>query len=193
MSSLAIRRAAPSNNVSAAVTTAQLFTLASNALAPVTIAAPGKLVLEGKRFTVRAEGNAVTAADTYTVKATLFAATAIPATPLTPGNWTLLGTGTARAVATAGSVPWWIEANLIIDSVGGRMQGTFQQLANNLFDGAAAITNQVTGINGTNVPVTQAGTVVQPADPIVYFAVGLTFGTGSAANIGTLANFELAF
>lgn len=193
MSSAAIRRAPPANTVGAAVTTSQIFTLASNSLLPVTVGAPGKLALEAKRFTVRAEGSVKTAVDAYTVKATLFAALAVPATPLTPGNWTLLGAGTARAIATAGSVPWWIEANLIFDSVGGALQGNFQQMANNLFDGSAAITNQVTGINGTNVQVTQGASVIQPADPVVYFTVGLTFGTANAANLGTLSNFEIAF
>jgi hypothetical protein len=193
MSSAAIRRAPPANTVGAAVTTGQIFTLASNPLLPVTVGAPGKLALEAKRFTVRAEGSVKTAVDAYTVKASLLAGLVIPATPLTIGNWTLLGAGTARAVATAGSVPWWIEANLIFDSVGGAMQGTFQQLANNLFDGSAAIANQITGINGTNVPVTQGANTVQPADPVLYFAVALTFGTANAGNLGTLANFEIAF
>jgi len=193
MSSSAIKRAAPANPVIASVNTSQIFALASNPLIPCTVAAPGKLALEAKRFTVRAEGSAKTAVDAYTVKATLFGALVVPATPFTPGNWTLLGAGTARAVATAGSVPWWIEANLIFDSVGGLLQGAFQQMANNLFDATAAITNQVTGINGTNVPVTQGASVIQPADPVVVFAVGLTFGTANAANVGNLSNFEVAF
>lgn len=193
MSSAAIRRAPPANPVSAAVTTGQLFTLASNPLIPVTVGAPGKLVLEAKRFTVRAEGNAVTAVNAYTVKASLLAGLVIPATPLTIGNWTLLGSGTARAVATAGSVPWWIEASMIIDSVGGTMQGIFNQMVNNLFDGAAALANQVTGINGTNLPVIQPGPVtVAPTDPAVVFAIAITFGTGGA-NVANLANFEVAF
>jgi hypothetical protein len=193
MSSAAIRRAPPSNVVTAAVTTAQVFSLASNSAIPTTVPCPGKLALEAKRFTVRAEGSAKTAVDAYTVKATLLAGLVIPATPFTATNWTVLGAGSARAVATAGSVPWWIEANLIFDSVGGAMQGTFNQLANNLFDASAAITNQVTGINGTNLNVTQGATVVPPADPVVVFAVALTFGTANAGNVGTLSNFEIAF
>jgi hypothetical protein len=189
MSSIAIRRAAPANTVSASSNAAQVFTLASNSLLPVSIGAPGKSAIDGRRFTVRAEGRATTAVDAYTVKASLLAGLVVPATPLTAANWTLLGAGTARAVATAGIVPWWIEANLIFDSAGGSLQGTFNQMANNLFDAAAALANQVTGINGTNVAVGATA----PADPCIVFAVALTFGTANAGNIGVLNNFDIGF
>ena len=188
MSSNAIRRAAPAAAMTGTVSTAQIFALASNPLLAVTLAAPGKGVLEQKSFVVRAEGNATVAAGATTVKASLYAGLVAPASPLVAANWTLLGAGTARAVAAPGTVPWWIEARLIIDSVSGLMQGMFSDLVNNLFDGSAAIANQITGINGTNVAV---GTVV-PADPIVVFAVGLTF-SATGANSANLANFELAF
>lgn len=192
MSSIAIRRAAPAAPVSASVATAQVFPLASNTLLPLTVAAPGKLVMEAKRFAVRAEGNAVTAVAAYTVKASLLGALTIPGTPFTAANWTLLGSGTARAVAAAGSVPWWIEAKLIFDSVGGAMQGTFNQMVNNLYDAEAALANPLAGINGTNLTVTQGGSPVLPADPVAYFAVALTFGT-AGANTGNVSNFEIGF
>lgn len=192
MSSLAIRRAAPANPVVAAVNTAQVFSLLSNALVPATVVAPGKLVLEAKSFKLRAEGN-YSAAGAYTLKASLLGAVAIPAVPLTAANWTLLGAGTARAIGAAGFSNWWIEANLIFDSDSGLLNGTFNQMVNNLYDAAAAIANQVTGINGTNVSKTQAGTVVPQTDPAVYFAVALTFGTANAANVGNLVNFEVGF
>lgn len=187
MSSLAIRRAAPANNVVANTGNAQLFALTSNPLVPVTVAAPGKLILEAKRFTVRAEGY-LTTNGAYTAKASLVAGLTIPGTPFTIGNWTLLGAGTARAVGTT-TCPWWIEANLICDSISGKLHGVFNQLVNNLYDATAAVANVVTGINGTNLPVGS----VQPADPIVYFGVALTFGTADALNVGNLTNFEIAF
>lgn len=194
MSSSAIRHAPPANPVNAASAVAQVFTLASNALQPVTVAAPGKSAIDGRRFTVRAEGRAQVTTAAYTVKASLLAALVAPATPLVAANWTLLGAGTARAIATPNvPVPWWLEANLIFDSLGGALQGSFSQLANNLFDAQAALANQVTGINATNLPVTQAGTVVQPADPALVFAIALTFGTADAGNIGALNNFEIGF
>jgi hypothetical protein len=191
MSSIAIRRAAPANPVIAAVNTAQVFSFLANSLIPVNIGAPGKLALEGRQFRVRAEGNAFTNG-AYTVKASLLAGLVVPAVPFTVGNWTLLGAGTARAVANTWA-PWWIQADLIFDSTGGAMQGTFQQMVNNLFDASAAIANQVTGINGTNLNVTQGATVVPPADPAVVFGVALTFGTADGANVGNLKNFEIGF
>lgn len=191
MSSSAIRRAAPASQVAALVATAQVFALASNAQLPATVAAPGKLALEGKRFNVRAEGYAA-AAGAYTIQASLLAALAVPANPLTAGSWTLLGAGTAQALAAAGGCPWWIEAQLIFDSQSGKMQGTFNQMINNLMNAAAPIANQITGINGSNAIVSQAGTPVPPTDPALVFAVALTFGT-AGANTGNLANFEIGF
>ena len=192
MSSFAIRRAAPAAQLAGTAATAQIFALASNTQLAASLPVPGKGALEGKGFYIRAEGSAFVAAGTTTVKASLYAATALPATPLTPGSWTLIGAGTARAIATSSWAPWWFEANLMYDSNGGLMQGTFEQMANNLYDVRGAAANVLTGINGTNVTVTQAGTPVPPADPVAYFAVGLTFGT-AGANLGNLANFELGF
>lgn len=191
MSSQAIRHAAPANAVTANSNAAQVFNLVSNALVPVTVAAPGKLILEAKQFRVRAEGYALTAGN-YTLKASLLAGLTIPATPLTATNWTLLGAGTARAINTT-YAPWWIEADLIFDSYSGALQGVFDQLVNNLYDSRAALTNQVTGINGTNANISQGGTVVVPADPVLYFAIALTFGTANAGNAGYLNNFEIGF
>jgi len=192
MSSIAIRRAAPAAQALGTAATAQVLALASNPLTACTLALPGKGALDGRSFTVRAEGSAFVAAGTTTVNATLLGATSIPATPLTAANWTTIKALTATAVATAVYVPWWLEARLIYDSNGGALQGTVSGMINNTLIAVAAITNQLTGINGTNVPITQAGTVAQPADPVAYFALALTFGT-AGANIGNLANFEIGF
>jgi hypothetical protein len=190
MSSIAIRRAAPANVVNAAVATAQVFTLASNPQLPCIIGVPGALAIEGKRFTVRAEGNAHTAG-AFTCTASLLAALAVPAAPLVAANWTLLGSGTARAIATTWAT-WWIEANMIFDSNGGLLQGTFSQQVNNLFDGSAPLANVLTGINGSNLPVTQGGVPVQPTNPAFFLAVALTFGT-AGANTGSIYNFEAGY
>lgn len=192
MSSAAIRRAAPANPVQASATTAQVFALASNPTLACYLAAPGKGILEAKRFTVRAEGNLVSAGATTTAQLSLLAATTLPASPLVIGNWTLLGAGTAQVVNSS-YAPYWIEANLICDSRSGNLQGTFSQMVNNLYNNWAAITNQVTGINGTLGTITQGATPVPPADPIVFFAVAMTFSVASASNAGYLANFEVAF
>jgi hypothetical protein len=190
MASNANSRALPANPVSAAVTTAQVFNLVSNSAVPATCVARGKSILEGKTFLVQAQGNAVTAGN-YTLKASLLAALVIPGIPLTATNWTLLGSGTARAVNTA-YTPWNIQAELQFDSNGGIMHGVFSQEVNNLFDAWAALTNTLTGINGTNA-VTAQGATVPPADPCVYFAAALTFGTANVANIGNLISLELDY
>lgn len=187
MSSLAIRRASPANPVNANVTSAQVFALTSNPLAPVTVALPGKLVLEAKRFTVRAEGWVVTGTTTN-VTATLIAGLTIPGTPFTIGNWTTLGASTARAVNTA-SCPWFIQADLIFDSVSGKLQGVFSDLINNLWDAPAVLSNVLTGINGLNVI---SGSTA-PADPVAFIGVALTFSAANVGNVGNLANFELGF
>ena len=192
MSSSAIRRAAPAAQITGTVTTAQVAALASNPLLPLTVAVPGKGVLDGRMFIVRAEGSAFVAAGTTTVNATLLGGNAIPATPLTAANWTTIKALTATAIATASYAPWYLEGRLIYDSNGGLLQGTVKGMINNTLIAEAAITNQLTGINGMNVPISQAGTLVQPADPVAYFALALTFGT-SGANIGNVANFEIGF
>jgi hypothetical protein len=191
MSSSTIRRALPANQVNANVSTAQVFSLISNPLAPVTVAAPGKLAIEQKRFTVRASGNLLTGT-TSTAKATLLMAAAIPATPLTAANWTVVGAGTARSVASVWS-PWLIESELQFESTGGTMQGTFRQLLNNLFDASAAISNVLTGINGTNQVQTQGGSPIAQQDPVIYFAVAITLGTANAGNLANLSELALDF
>lgn len=184
-SSATIRKALPANPVNANTTSAQVFPLISNTAAPATVAVPGKLVVEARKFRVRASGNLFTGG-TLTALATLLMAKTIPGTPLTAGNWTVLGAGTARSVANTWS-PWYIESDLIFESNGGTMQGTFSQLINNLWDAPAAISNRLTGLNGTNAIV---GTTAI-AEPVFYLAVALTFGTGNAANLGNLSEFVL--
>lgn len=188
MSSAAIRRAAPANPMTA---TAGVFSLTSNNLLACTCPASGKQSLEGKRFRVRAEGNVIMAVGTTTLKPQLLAGTVVPASPLTIGSWTALAAGTAQACPTTGC-PWWVEADVICDSTSGLLHGTFAQLVNNVYVPLAAITGIVTGINGTNQSVLQGATNVPPADPILWFAVGITF-SAAGANTCNLMNFEVAF
>jgi hypothetical protein len=188
MSSSAIRRAPPANPLTAT----GVFPLTSNPLLACSLSAPGKLVLEGKKFRVRAEGNVLTAVGTTTVKPQLLVGLVIPASPLVIGSWTALAAGAAVAVPTTGC-PWFTEADLIFDSVSGLMHGTSDQLVNNTFAALAAITGVLTGINSTNLPVVQAGPVtVQPADPVMQFAIGITY-SAAGANSCNLTNFEIAF
>jgi hypothetical protein len=187
MSSSAIRRAPPANTLAAT----GVFSLVSNNVLACTISLPGKLAIEGKKFRVRAEGNVLTAVGTTTVKPQILVGLVIPASPLVIGSWTALSAGAAVACPVTGC-PWFAEADLIYDSVSGLMHGTSDQLVNNTFAALAAITGVLTGLNGTNVPVVQGGTTVQPADPIVQFAIGITYGA-AGANAANLSNFEVAF
>jgi hypothetical protein len=187
MSSSAIRRAAPANNLSAT----GVFSLVSNPLLPALNYAPGKLAIEAKRFRVRAEGYALMAVGTTTYKPQILAGLVTPASPLVIGSWTALAAGSAVAVPTTGC-PWWLDAELIFDSVSGLLHGTISQLINNTFTTAAALTGILTGLNGTNAPVLQGATTVQPADPVVQFALGGTF-SAAGANLVALSNFEVAF
>jgi hypothetical protein len=173
------------------VATAQVFPLASNTQAPCVIGIPGNVVLEGKSFVVRAEGNLYSAGATTTANFTLLGGLSIPATPLTAANWTTVKAGTAATVNTTWA-PWWMDARLIYDSQSGLLQGTFQQVVNNVLTATVAIAGVLTGLNGTNLPVVQGASTIQPADPVAYLALALTF-SAAGANIGNLMNFELGF
>jgi len=192
MSSSAIKRAAPAAQATGTAATAQVFVLASNSQLPCTLAVPGAGALDGRRFNIRGEGSAYVAAGTTTVNLTLLGGTTVPASPLVAANWTTIKALTATAIATASYAPWWIEAQIMYDSNGGLLQGAAFGMINNASIASAALTNQLTGINGTNVPVQQGASLVQPANPVCFFALAITFGT-AGANIGNLANFEIGF
>lgn len=188
MSSAAIRTAPPANPANAVVATAQVFSLASNSALACSVGASGKRAVEGKRFRVRAEGNLYTTVGTTTAKPQLlaFAGSLPPASPLVIGSWTQLSAGGAQASPTTGC-PWWVEADLIMDSYSGLLSGVITQLVNNTYVAPAAIT-AVTGLNGTNSPVGS----IQPSDPVITFAVAMTF-SAAAANVANLMNFEVSF
>lgn len=188
MSSIAIKRAAPANQMTAT----GVFSFVSNNALACTVTAPGKSILESKRFRVRAEGNCLMAVGTTTLKPQILAGLTLPASPLVIANWTAaLTAGVAVACPTTGC-PWWAECDLIFDSVSGLMHGTFNQVVNNSFTASAAISGVLTGINSTNAPVVQSGTTVGVSDPVVYFALGMTF-SAAGANICNLTNFELGY
>jgi hypothetical protein len=181
MSSAAIQRSLAAGPISAAVATAQIFPVLnaspiSQPLVPCILNCSGSLRLEQKRFKVRASGD-LTTAGAFTAFPSLFGALVQPANPFTPASWSLLAAGTAAAVGTT-SCGWLIEAELLFDSLSGKLQGEFETNVNNIFVAKAAISNPLTAVIGAN-------------EPVMVFAVGLTFSTGSAANSGRLADFCL--
>ena len=187
MSSIAIDRSVPA----AQITASGIFpTFAVNTM-PVIVRAPGKLAVEQKVFSVRAEGSVYVPSGTGTALATLYVATALPANPMTPGSWQVLGAGAAQTPGVAGWTPFMIEALLQFESNSGTVQGAFRQMASNNIAAYAAISNRPTGVNATNLPVQQGASLIQPADPVLFFTVGMTLS--AAGSIGNLMNFETAF
>jgi hypothetical protein len=180
MSTSSINRATPATSlpskVNANSVAVQVFNRADSVLLPVVLTAPGGGVLEQKKFLVRGSGYCTTAG-AYTVVVGLYAGIVAP-TLAAPG--TLIAVSTARAVGTT-SCPWWVEADLIFDSVSGKLQGVQSAMVNNLYDARVALAAVVAGINGA----------VGSGEPAIYFALGITFNTGNVANIGVCSDFVL--
>ena len=191
MSSTAIQVAPKAAQVSAAILTAQIFPNLSIPTLPAILNVPAGGRLEQQKFKVRASGYATTQAATTTVLLSLFGKPVVPGTPLTPANWTLLGASTARVVNTT-SCPWWIEADLTMDSISGKLGGTFNALINDLYDASAPIANILTGLNATSYPVVQGANTIPAVEPAFAVCVGITFGVNaSVGNIGNLGNLIL--
>lgn len=193
-----IQSAPPAGSVLAALATAQIFPQLppSNNAPPQPNACvlniPGSGRLEQKKFSVIASGNLVTVNNAYTVVFSLFGAIVAPvgANSLVPGDWTLLKAIAAVTPGVTTYVPWWVEADLSFDSLGGELQGLISAQAGNLaYAAPTALAATLSGINGTGFPITQAGTVVPPTEPAFALAIGVTFSTGSASNIANLASF----
>lgn len=163
--------------VNAAVTTSQIFPLSSTPTLACTMAVPGSGVLEMKKFIIRATGKATSAGATTTGLATIYGAVALPSAPFTPGNWTVLCSGTARVINTT-TCPWFIEAHVAFDLTSGKLQGSFQAMTNALFDTFATLSNPLASIVA--------------AEPLFYLGVGFTFGVNaSASNIAVLNEFAI--
>jgi hypothetical protein len=190
MSAGALYRANPAATLAGGVTTAQLFANRQTPALPATINVLGAGRLEQQLWKVRGSGS-VTTGTTATITPTLYVAKVIPGTPFTAANWTLLGAGTAVSLASI-TAPWEIDSDLMFESIGGTLQGTFKSLINNSATASAAITNRLTGLNGTSNTITQPGSVVVvAAEPVFYIAVGLTFSAANAGNSATLGDFSL--
>jgi hypothetical protein len=84
---------------------------------------------------------------------------------------------TAAAVTTA---PWWIHAQVIYDSVSGKLQGKCGGCINNVLDPEIALTNVITGISNT-------------ANPVLSFSLSVTSsgaGAGAAATVVNIQKFN---
>lgn len=107
---------------------------------------PGNKGLEQIPFNLIASG-IITTNSTTNVTAKLLSGTS-----LTVGSDTSLGASTATAVNTT-TTPFRIKAELIYDSVSGKLHGEIEFLINNSITAKAALANVVTGLNNANDPV----------------------------------------
>jgi len=160
--------------VSSGTETVILNPALNSATQALVLSIPPNAQLEQQPFKVVACGYLSTgASSTVTIK--LYSGTST-----TVGSDTLLGSSGAIS-AFSGKCPWYLVANLIFDSVSGKMQGSIRFMVNNSLVAETAISNVVTGI--TNFPTTPGGA------PVVNFVLSVTFGTANAANTINVDDF----
>jgi hypothetical protein len=144
-------------NVTILNTTETVITSPANPGQPLVLNIPPGGPLEQRRFELYASGYIFTGtSSTVTIK--LYSGTSA-----TVGSDTLLGSSGA-ITAFAGKAPWYASANLIYDSVSGKLQGSIKFLVNNTLVSEVAVSNVVTGISNTN-------------NPVASFVISVTFGT----------------
>jgi len=159
------------SKVSANVATAQVFPNPNNALVAAVLNVPGSGRLEQRAFSIRAAGY-ITTAGAYNATLSLMSGSS-----LTPGSNTAIATTAATAVGTT-TVPYRLDADLVFDSVSGKLFGNFKSQIGATFAAIAALTAGLTGLNGLTEPVFQ-----------LVFAI--TFSTANAGNVASLGNFSL--
>lgn len=116
--------------------------------------------VEQTLFNVVASGY-ITTTNTSNITLKLYSGTST-----TPGSNTLLSSSGAIAQNTA-SAPWAIKAELIFDSVSGKLTGTVKFLINNSLVAEAAVSNVVTGVSNA-------------ANPVLAFGLSITSSAATA-------------
>jgi hypothetical protein len=132
--------------------------------------------LEQERFEIYASGY-VNCAASSTVAIKLYSGTST-----TVGSDTLLGNSGALGAVLA-KYPWFLSANMIFDSISGKLQGTIKFVANNVIVAEVAVSNVVTGVNN----VSTLGVA------IMNFVISVTFGTANAGNQFNVKEFAINF
>lgn len=154
------------------LTTEQVIANPVNVAVPLLVAIPSKSGTEGKPFTVSASGY-INAAVAENVTVNLYAGSS-----LVPGNNTLLKSSGAQAYAAAAENPFYLKAKLIWDSVTGKLTGTVKFFINGVLVAEAAVANTVGGLSNVN-------------NPVVQFALSVTFSVANAANQLTVNDFSV--
>lgn len=180
-------------------TTAKIFQIAPQAFSPsgvgpsgaVTLGAPGDGRLNGRKFTVRASGDAFVHGTTPTLQIQLLAA--IPG-----GANVVLAQSTAQTLTTNATYPWYLECDLQGTTASGILQGMFDDEIDNIVDRRVALTNTLTSVNfGTSAVVYSNTTGVASiagnpgVEPCINFQVALLWSVTDALNLGTLYEFAL--
>lgn len=145
------------------------------------LSAPGSNRLEGCVFYVSASGVFRTGAATTTVTPAILAAIATPAlaSQLTPGSYTTMAAPTGVSIASAGTYPWFIEAELIADSASGILHGNMRTVINNALTGPVALSSTLTSVNlATEAPL--------------IFVPAFTFSVSNANNYAQVDRFYLS-
>ena len=154
---------------------------------PLAVSIPPNSPLEGKRFQLVWSG-VIENAQSSTLTLRLWAlATALSNTP---ASNTALGSSGAITAFT-GKANWWVLADLLFDSISGKLTGKVEFFANNTLVAAVAVSNVITGIN--NVPVTSPPATTPAGVPILNFGLSVASGTVTAANTLVLDDATINF
>ena len=137
------------------------------------LAVPSKSIMEGMPFEILISGVLAQLTAAGTIGLTLYAGSS-----LTPGNNVLVHA--VAPVTVTGTVPFYIKANLIGDSVSGHIVGTFKSLVNLTLGAEAAIASSLVAPNWAT-------------DPVQQFVLSVTPGAANAGNYVKLYEFAANF
>jgi hypothetical protein len=139
---------------------------------PLVVTVPSKSIIEGAPFEFLASGviNQQTAAATVTLSLYLGSSETL-------ANNTLLKASAATALV--GTLPFWLKARLIADSVSGKLTGQTESNIGNVIGAAAAIAIPAAVVNfATN-------------DPVLSFLLTITPSAANAVNYIKLYEFAI--
>lgn len=95
------------------------------------------------------------------------------------GNNTLIAQTPAVAHTAAGvGAPYWLDYNIIVDTITGKMLGTQSSFINNTIQAASVLTASLTGLSAKT-------------EPVVNLSMFVTFSVANAGSYATLDDFGL--
>jgi hypothetical protein len=142
-----------------------------NSAAPLTVPISPDSTLEQTIWDVIVSGYIKTGAS-GTIAIALYADALVA---ITAGN--LLHKTAAAVTQNSATAPFWFHAQLIYDSVSGKLQGKAGGMINNVIDPEIALTNVITGISNTS-------------NPVLNLSLSVTSSGGGAGAAGTVVNIQ---